>query len=452
MRYCPKFAAPLLRLSGLAAATAVGLLAASTAAGAAAVSDPVIAPAASPNQSAAKTTAVPYSFSCDFSGYGGSTTTAGTATFTVPTAATAGDPATTTFKTTALPLTSAVAQKLASADTFSLDLTGLAATDSSGATPKIVVYPGVGSLATSGPAAILPIAAVDNVTFDRTGTGHITGPASFTITPMAGSTAMPAIKCANSAATTSDTVDVTAPASTPTPPTPTTIPAPSSGPGYRCVISITGIPQGTQSETVTTPIPMTLSESGVQKTGSTVLVTLSSGSSGLGAPYPLPATELVFSGALAVEGAQHAVIPLRRATAQVGKNTFTVAGSLHLTQPGADRVYLPGQFTFTVVGPYYPGTHTRVDFILACTATPGPQIGLRLNVTGQPVGGTAGGGTGGSTTATGAVPAGAPNTGGGPRPGSDLPMVLGGVALLLLGGGGIAFAARRRRVGQQPAA
>ena len=89
---------------------------------------------------------------------------------------------------------------------------------------------------------------------------------------------------------------------------------------------------------------------------------------------------------------------------------------------------------------------------MACTATPGPQIGLRLNVTGQPVGGTAGGGAGGSTTATGAVPAGAPNTGGGPRPGSDLPMVLGGVALLLLGGGGIAFAARRRRVGQQPAA
>ena len=150
MRHSRTFFPPLLRLSGLAAAVTAGLIAASTGAGATTAGGPAVSPAGGANQPAAKTTAVPYTFSCDFSGYGGSAATAGTAMFTVPETVTLSDSAQAAFKTPALPLTPAMAQKLASADTFTLNLTGLTAADSSGTVPKIIVYPGVSNLATSG--------------------------------------------------------------------------------------------------------------------------------------------------------------------------------------------------------------------------------------------------------------------------------------------------------------
>jgi hypothetical protein len=447
---------PLLRLSGLAAAVSVGVITMSAGAGATTTGGPVVSPATTPSQSSVPTKTTQYAFSCDLSGYGGSASTDGTATFTMPTKTTAGGSTTTTFKTPALPLSAAEAQKLASADTFTLTAPALAAKDSSSAAPKIAVYPGVGSLSTSGPTQILPMTSSATMAFQHVGQGAISVSAGFTIIPMKGDTAMPAIPCIMHAGPLTFPLSVTAPAST-TPPTtqptapPTTLPpVASSGPMYRCVLGFTGVPGNKQTFTLTAPLPMTLTASGSQKTGHTVLVSLSSGPQGLGAPYPLPNTvALAFSGALAVKGAQFGAIPLHRATAQVGKSTFTVSGPLYLTKPGTDRIYLPNQFAFTVVGPYFPGTHTRVDFNLACTAA-SSVVGLRLNVTGQPVGGTAGG-QGSGTAATGAVPVGAPNTGGGPRPGSDLPMVLGGIALLLLGGGGAVYAARRRRLGQSAA-
>jgi hypothetical protein len=433
----------VLRLSGLAAAASAGLLAVCTTAGAATASGPAIPAMAGPSQAAPKTTTAQYSFTCDFSAYGGPAAETGAGVFTVPASVLQGDAASMTFETAALPLTTAVAQKLGAADGLTLNLTGVNVTDATGAASHLVVYPGAGSLSTSAPTEIKAITAADSAGLRKTGVAHVTGPTGFTITPSTDNTAGAAIDCtiAGGAHTYPVTV-AAAPATTPTPTAPATLP---SGPEYKCVVSATGLPQGPESETVTTPIPMTLSASGTEKTGKTLLVTLSSGADGLGAPYPLPATDLVFSGKLAVEGAQRGAIALQRATAQVGKSTFTVSGALPLTQPGADRVYLPGQFTFTVVGPYYPGTHRRVDFITACTATPGAQVGLRLDVTGQAIGGNGGTTNGSGTAVSGAAPAGAPNTGGGSAPGSVLPLVLAGAALLLAGGGGTAFALRRRR-------
>ena len=456
MRHFWTVSRPLLRLSGLAAAASAGVIAMGAGAGAATTtSGPVGSPATASGQSSVPTNTTQHAFSCDLSGYGGSASAEGTATFTLPTKTTAGGLTTTTFKTPALPLSAAEAQKLASADTFTLTAPALTAKDSSGAAPKISVYPGVGSLSTT-PAQILPMTSSATMAFQHVGQGAISVNAGFTITPMTGDTAMPAIPCVMHAGPLSYPLTVAAPASaTPPAPQPTgpptaLPPGASSGPVYRCVLGFTGVPGSKQTFPLTAPLPMTLTASGSQKTGHTVLVTLSSGSQGLGAPYPLPNTVAVaFSGALAVKGAQSGAIPLHRTTAQVGKSTFTVSGPLYLTKPGTDRIYLPHQFAFTVVGPYFPGTHTRVDFNLACTAA-SSVIGLRLNVTGQPVGGGAGS-QGGGTAATGAVPVGAPNTGGGPRPGSDLAMVLGGVALLLLGGGGAVYAARRRRLGQTAA-
>ena len=442
-----RFTRSVLRLSGLAAAATVGLLAAGTSAGAATVSG--IPAVAGPSQISPKVTSIPESFSCDFSAYGGPATVTGSATFTVPTSVTAGAAIATAFRApsgvaTALGTDQQVGTFLSHKYTFSL--TGVAMTDASGASLQVA-----STSTTAVPVAadkaigVAPLTVTDSATVQHAGTAHITGPAGFTIIPVAGDATTPAINCTIAGGAHTYAVTV-APVPSPTP-TPTT-PAAGSGPVYRCVVSATGLPQGTVHETVSTPIPMALSSSGPEQTGHSVLITLSSGAAGLGAPYPLPATSLVFSGALSVQGAQHGAIALRRTTAQVGKTTFTVSGALPLTQPGADRVYLPGQFTFTVVGPYYPGTHRRVDFITACTATPSAQVGLRLTVTGQPVAVSGHGGStnGSGTAASGAVPAGAPNTGGGTAPGSALPLILGGVALLLAGGGGTVFAIRRRRL------
>jgi hypothetical protein len=435
------FTRSVLRLTGLAAAASAGLLAIGTSAGAATISGPAVPAIAGPSQTSPKVTTTSDSFTCDFSAYGGSATEAGTGTFTVSTTVAQDDAAEITFQTAALPLTSAVAQKLATADGLTLNLTGVAVTDATGAAPHLVSYPGAGLLSTSGPAEIEPISTSDSAGLRNAGVAHVTSPAGFTITPSTGDQPGAPIKCAIAGG--AHTYPVTVTADAPTTPTPSV--TPSAGPRYTCLVSATGLPQGTIHQTVTTPIPMTLSASGADKTGHSILVTLSSGTDGLGAPYPLPATSLVFAGTLSVQGAQHGVLNLRRTTAQVGKSTFTAAAALPLDRPGALRIYLPAQFTFTVVGPYYPGTHRRVDFITACRAIPGPQIGLRLDVTGQAVSG--GGSTnGGGTAASGAVPAGAPNTGGGATPANSLPFLLGGAALLLAGAGGTALALRRRRL------
>jgi hypothetical protein len=117
-----------------------------------------------------------------------------------------------------------------------------------------------------------------------------------------------------------------------------------------------------------------------------------------------------------------------------------VSGPLHLTNPGTDHILFPNQFAFTISGPKDPVTGKPLTIVLACQSK-ASTVGLTLKVTGTP---TATGGNGG-TAANGAVPAGAPNTGGGPRPGSDVPMAVGGAALLLVGAGFVVVAARRRR-------
>jgi hypothetical protein len=434
----------VLRLSGLAAAASAGLLAVCTSAGAAPISGPAVPAIAGPSQVSPKATTAQYSLSCDFSAYGGTSPQGTTATFSMPSTVTQDDAVTTTFATAALAITAPEQQKLASADALALSLTGVSVTDSTGAARHLVVYGGAAqlSVAGNGNPVIEPATSAVNALLPNLGTAHVTAPTKFTITPMTGNTALAPIPCTVTGNVHTLSVDVVATASTI--PAPSASATPPAGPQYKCLVSATGLPQGTIHQTVTTPIPMTLSASGPEKTGHSILVTLSSGTDGLGAPYPLPATSLVYQGTLSVQGAQPGVLDLRRTTAQVGKSTFTVSAPLPLKRPGALRVYLPTQFTFTVVGPYYPGTHRRVDFITACSATPGPQIGLRLDVTGKAV---SGGGTteGSGTAASGAVPGGAPNTGGGAAPGSSLPLILGGAGLLLAGGGGTALALRRRR-------
>jgi hypothetical protein len=422
---------PAGRAVGLVALAAAGLIGASTVASAATVGSPFVprtfGAANSPSQN--RTVSLPYA--CDFSGYGGpSAATSGqfNATLTLPRTAVAGDPAGVSFDTPAIPLPQVVTQKLASAGTFSLSLTGVTATEASGSAAKILEHPGGGGISTP-PADIPVMTAVDGVTFGQAGTGHITAPTGFVITPSASSTAMAPIKCeARTATVTGYAVTVTAP------PPPPTLP----GPVYNCSFTIPGMPGG--SGPFTAPLPMTISATGSRTTGSTDEVTLSSGAAGLGAAYPPGTTALAFSGSLPVTGAQQGSIPLRKYTTATSNTTFRVSGPLHLTSPGADHILYPNQFTFTISGPKNPVTGKPLAIVLSCQSKAN-TVGLTLKVTGKAA---ATGGNGG-TAASGAVPAGAPNTGGGPRPGSDVPMAVGGAALLLIGAGFVVVAARRRR-------
>jgi hypothetical protein len=274
------------------------------------------------------------------------------------------------------------------------------------------------------------------VTFRRTGTAHISDPLGFVITPSAGDIAMAPIKCSNpTASIISLDINVTArPAPTPPPPS-------TGGPVYTCTFEIPGIPGGPGGPgPLSAPLPMTISATGPRTTGSTDEVTLSSGSDGLGATYPPGTTALAFSGTLPVTGAQHGAVVLRKYTTSTSSTTFRVSGPLYLAKPGTDHILFPNQFTFTIFGPTNPATGKPLSIALSCQSE-ASTVALTLKVTGKAA---AGGGNGG-TEANGAVPAGAPNTGGGPGPGSDLPMAVGGAALLLIGGGFVVVAARRRR-------
>jgi hypothetical protein len=150
-----------------------------------------------------------------------------------------------------------------------------------------------------------------------------------------------------------------------------------------------------------------------------------------------------------VTGAQPGSISISKRTKGFPSQLFSGSGQLYLSKPGTDHVLFPRAFTFTINGPEIPINNkpTPVTITLGCALKAhSDPVALTLKVTGTPVAAPGSGGHG-STAVNGAVPAGAPNTGGGSRPGSDLPMAAGGVALLLTGAGFV-IVARRRRQGQ----
>jgi hypothetical protein len=414
-------------VGGLVALAAAGLIGASTVASAATADSPIVPPAFGSAHSSTTAQTVASTYFCDFSGYGGTDSDNFQASLSVPRTAITGEPAAVTLTTPALPLPSAVGQQMAGADAFTVTASGVNSSWVSDATSQYLSYRGASPSAAATPAQIPAITATATVTYLQPGDLSVSNVSEFVITPSAGGKALAPITCQDrSAARVGYHVTVTTP------------PAPSlPGPVYACTFGIPGVPGG--SVPFSAPLPMTLSAAGSRTVGSTDEVTLSSGSDGLGAAYPQGTTALAFSGSLPVTGAQHGSIPLRRYTTDTSSTTFRVSGPLYLARPGTDQILFPNQFTFTIFGPKNPVNGKPVSIVLSCRSKVG-TVALTLKVTGKAVA-TGGGGT----TANGAVPAGAPNTGGGPRPGSDVPMAVGGAALLLIGAGFVVVAARRRR-------
>jgi hypothetical protein len=263
--------------------------------------------------------------------------------------------------------------------------------------------------------------AVGKLALAAAGTTTVHVPPTITVTLNALGKALLSLQCSTSS--TAVTINVTAPAS----------PVPG-GPVYLCDY---GTSIGSLGS-LAAPLPLAISATGLRVAGSTDTVTLSSPSDGLGAPYLAGISALAFSGSLPVTGVQQGIISLSKHTTVLTDKTFSVLGQLYLAKPGTYHILLPGQFTFTIFR-----TQSTYPIALSCALKTSPApAGLTLTVTGKT---TAGGH--GSTAATGAVPAGAPNTGGGSGPGSSLPMIAGGAVLLLIGAGFV-VAARRRRQGQ----
>jgi hypothetical protein len=394
----------------LAALAAAGLIASSGAAGAATASGPIIssAPIWAAADSGQSTASVTYSCNAGL-GVGALNIDA---TLSVPAVASEGEAATIALAAHATAL-SALSSGLLS-KLVSVGVAGTARVGS--ASGEGVVLAGHARLAAGDATQSPSVMAVGKLALTTAGTTTVFVPPTITVTLSALTQVLVSLQCKTSS--TAVEIDVPAPASS----------APS-GPVYTCT-------DGSSRGSIDAPLPLAVSATGLRVTGSTETVTLSSPDSGLGAPYPSGTSALAFSGSLLVTGAQQGSISLSRHTTVLTDKTFSVLGQLYLEKPGTYHILLPSRFTFTISG-------TKNTYLSCALKTSPAPTGLTLTVTGEPTAGGQGG-----TAATGALPAGAPNTGGGSGPGSNLPMIAGGAALLLIGGAGFVFAARRRRLGQ----
>lgn len=147
--------------------------------------------------------------------------------------------------------------------------------------------------------------------------------------------------------------------------------APTSAPTYECA-STYRVP------TYRTPLPMTVTTSGVRRVGQLLTVTLSSPGTGLADPAPGQATKLTFLGKLPVTGAQDSEVKLRETTVNAGSPMFAVSGRLRLAKTGTDTISFPRHFTYTV---YLQHTNaSRAVFSCAFAGSAVTQSALTIQV------------------------------------------------------------------------
>jgi hypothetical protein len=428
----------VVRVSGLAALAVVGLVASGTAASAVTASGPGIsaAPIMAAAGSAPQTLSETYG--CDLStlghGLGGVNIDA---TLSTPGSGVEGNMAPATLTTQATSVSPAVSKLLPALD--SVEVTGTAPVNSTSGK-------GVDLAGKSGPVAAnateLPsITAAGTLLLTAVGTTTVYIPPVLRVTLNAQGKVLAVLDCNTNEG--SVKISVTA--------APVPVPVPS-GPVYKCGIYVTLPPSG-KTQLVATqsgPIPFTVSATGRRTTGNTDTVSLSvAGGAASGMPGgPAPSgVKMAFAAGLPMTGAQPGMIRVTKQTTDLNSLPFSGSGHLYLAKPGTDRLLYPRWFTDTITGPtvYVKHKPFSITATLSCAIkTELNQVALTLNITGQPVPTATSTAAAGGTAANGAVPAGAPNTGGGPRPGSDLPMAVGGTALLIVGAGFVVVAARRR--------
>jgi collagen type VII alpha len=432
------------RLSGVLALTAVALLGTGTTALAATG----LAPVTPPPPSTFKT--YTSELACNLSAYGyqdGSNLVTMDETLSVPTTAVAGTPTFVSMSNTSAALPASVGSQLT--NVVAVGVTAQVSVQG-GTTETITVKGSSAGDVLPSQLTALPVISTANttVTFAKAGTASVdTPPSSLVFTPFGiGTTTFPAITCTPIAASISDQPVVVGAAT----------PAATSGPDYACTNNVS------PANPFSGHLPMTVAVSGSRTVGATDTVTLTSPSTGLGAPYPPGATSLSYAGNLTLTGAQSGSIALGETSRDVTSSTFAVSGKLALSKAGTDHILLPGHFTFVVQA------SARPVVALSCTSAASPAaVAVTFTVTkktassspttpsaspsaaGTGTSGTSGpsGTTGGTANGQG-VPVGAPDTGGGPAPHGSLALIGAACVLLLAGGGTLVVAARRRQKGQ----
>jgi hypothetical protein len=443
-----RFTRSVLRLTGLAAAASAGLIALGTAASASGPASPVISALPNAAAMAAGPQVFTTTYTCDTSVLNSATglpspgdVTIG-ATLTVPASVVEGKSVPVTLATQVASLPAGAAQEFPAVNSIALG----AVVSLSGAPAHEVVLSGFSGPVAAQATQLPAIEASHGLELSTAGVTTATTPAeiSLTLNKPSGDSAT-ALKC-NASRTTTLKIKVTAPA----PPSPT----PPAGPDYTCAFS-TNVPGAGKLPGSSGPLPFLATVTGKHTTGSTDVVSLAPNLGGeniaseLGDLGGLGIKGTAFAAKVPVTGAGHGAILVTGKTVGLTSKVLTGTGRLYLANPGTYHLRAPEVFTFALIGPTVPigGRTIAVTITMTCKLTSADSVLTAVTATGQPVpaSGNDGSTNGSGTAANGAVPAGAPNTGGGAAPGSSLPLILGGAALLLAGGGGTALALRRRR-------
>jgi hypothetical protein len=373
---------------------------------------------------------------CDFSAYGVTDPVTVAATWRAPKLVTTGRPAQMSITVAAITPPAGADQALSTVSTVTAAESGTVLSGSGNADAALSLR---GAAAASSPGQFPAITMTAPVNSSRDGYYSLNSLGALTITPASASGPLTAVSCSLHTGLVSDPITVATPGQLVPP-----------GPLYTCSFN-----HGEYGDA--SPTEMTLALTGSRTTGSQVSVTLTTNMYLIGSYGVLPRSFYSFTAQLPVTGAQTGQVPLSEHTTNVSSDAFRLTAPLRLTRAGTDRIWFPPAFTF-IQGFTAHGTTPATSIPLVCRIVPTQaRTWIPLQVTGHPSGPstapatTGAGGSGGTgpdrgTAATGAVPAGAPDTGGGPRPGSDLPLAAAGLALLLLGGGALGYAARRRAV------
>jgi hypothetical protein len=365
-------------------------------------------------------------YSCDLSAFGTHISPVSvSATLSFPASVQVGRKLAITLKTASVTLPSSVLSQLAHVVSFDLSA---AVTVRQG---NSLTVPLKGKNPVSGTLAGLPAGtATGSVLFTDPGKATVKVPApklDFTPRTSAGSgTTPPDITCTTTAAAKDISVTVSPPAGT-------------TGPLYECAVTAFGI-----TEKILVHFPMSITSSGTRKTGSTDTVTLVIPDFG---PFSPGTSSVKFTSSLQVLGAQPGTIALSKRITDISAATARVPGKFALTKTGTDRILIPKKFTLTFK---VSSSGVTVSLGLSCTIHMSHiPVGLTIKVTKghpQPSPTPTNTNNGGQGQGNG-TPNGAPSTGGGAAPGTDLAAAAGGLAMVASGGGLVLLGGRRRRRG-----
>jgi hypothetical protein len=285
------------------------------------------------------------------------------------------------FSTSAATLPASVASRLTNLSEISLEAT-IPVTGAPAAAPVAKIWAATkDAFLPTGPLTQLQMLdAVDTAFFSSPGIAVLHPPAeSLQFTPYRAGKPLPAINCAVVKAPVPPTTItvIAAPANAPTnapasapASAPTNVPpsAPANSPVYGCTSNY-------RTTSYRSPLPMTITTSGVPRVGHLLTVTLSSPATGLADPAYGLTTQLALTGALPVTGAQAGEVKLKVTTPYTDLPTFGVSGRFRLKKAGTETIFFPRHFVYTV----YLQSGTKAVFTCSLATSPAP-VGLTVRV------------------------------------------------------------------------